>query len=237
MAVAQVHRGDTYRSVSGSRDFLTQAPQDQAVLQAEFDDAQVVTLQFSVISPGAIPFSCKVTAKFSDGGQTVVRQFHAVNGTQISGVGRVIDIHAIDDTPLTTPDVNESGGGPTPGAGSKYTLFVIAAPGVRATNARHPALWGGSYLVGASGNVIVQIPQKAGPYAISIHGSSGVANGPLNLAVVFEDGAGNTWGQASVDADNQGDPIALIPNTTQVQIFNLDSTNPVILTINWPVDG
>ena len=225
---------------SDSRDLFTQSGQEVRLRQVAFEEAGVSTVQFGVIFPNNFaPFACVAKIKWSDNGNTIVRQVDVVNGVMVSAQGRVLDITLTDTTPASFGP-----GKPTPGADTKYTVTYVASRRPRPCQSRPPTLYGGTGTLDPHAepapitSLTFDIPNDAGviSVAIGVQSTASPAVAP-NLSVSFQDSAGNQWGGWTIVQG--GPPVfgVVPPGATEMVVTNLDASHGDNLTVWWGIDG
>lgn len=221
-----------------SRDLLTQEPDKFYALlqQAMTQEGGVYTFTFGVANPAAVIASTLCIIKSNEGGNTVKRKFHVVNGTSITIAGRLVDVRIKDVTPKTLPIT----GGNTPGALTKYTVSVVVQRGTRASD-NFPTLWAGCFALTNSGGitplVTVQIPQESGVISAEVCALSAASPpGASEVVVEFFGPGGNGIFKAYRVADKPGF-VLVPPGATEIVVSNLDATNATLVTVTWGIDG
>jgi len=201
-------------------------PVDQVTMQANFPDANVYTVQFSVTPPpaigGVIPIpTTRATVMWNINGNFNTRVVDVGNGVSLTGVANAVKVIVQDLSP-------------NPGGNPAYTVDVTVARGPRVQADFPPTLFGGRVVGVAPGAAfVITVPVNAGVVSAEVAVSE---NGVATPNVTVLQQGGTT--QKSYDATN---PPTFVPLragvVTQLRIVNHDAANNVDITVTWGIDG
>jgi hypothetical protein len=211
-------------------------------LQEVFEEAYYYTVQFGIVppaGPSGPAYAAVATIEWSVQGNTIRRQVSVGNGTTISGPGEAIRV-VINDT--TSAALN------TPGL--SYTGTIQVTKGTRPADFNPPTLADNNAtprVIPPGGLISVAIPQNVGITSVEITSMytdpTGTVplpptppNPPSPVLQIFQTNPPYISKQYTNETGNTGF-VDVAPGATEIQIYNLDASDNVAVTITWGIDG
>lgn len=223
---------DEKRGWSSSGKLIVAETTKSVSLQAAFPEADVYTVQFSVDPPPSLVFRAVATIVWTVEGNQISRMIDVANGVSLSSPSQAVKIIVNDLTTVA------SGGT----AGEEYHVTISIVRGTRAytgvpATLKATSVTGNSLVavILASGSLTFPIPQGAGVVSVSV-AAFNAALAP-KLLISQDNTASNVKIYSYSDQEVGPEFIAVSPLATFIGLSNLDSMNPVSVSVTWGIDG
>lgn len=196
-------------------------------MQVEFPDAGVYTVQFYILNNNAIPVAAEALITWSTNGNNTTRRISVVNGAAITGVAQHVKVSVWDASSLGVLNTQS------------YTVFILVAPGNRATNSNPPFLSRPAFKVAPTHGTSTSVPIPTDAGAISVQTSVWITTAPVGLRtdVQVAQVANGLATLRSYSPLDEPDFVPLVPQTDTIRCDNRSAGDTINFSFILGIEG